>query len=71
MKSEQDVKETLRQWILKKSTKISADDLSFETPLLESRIISSLHVMELILEIEKITQASRALRHFVRPFSLP
>jgi hypothetical protein len=54
MKTEQEVKESLRQWVLKKSKKVTDADLRTTTPLLESRIISSLHVMELILEIEKI-----------------
>lgn len=55
MKDQQTIKETLRQWVLKKSTKVSESDLTFQTPLLESRILSSLHVMELILEIERIS----------------
>lgn len=54
MSKEQEIKETLRQWVLKKSKKISDSELTFQTMLLESRVISSLHVMELILEIERI-----------------
>lgn len=54
MKTEQEVKETLRQWVLKKSKKVTETELAFDTHLLETRILSSLHVMELILEVEKI-----------------
>jgi acyl carrier protein len=54
MKTEQEIKEELRQWVLKKSKKVTEADLNFETHLLESRILSSLHVMELILEVERI-----------------
>ncbi|MGZ3742400.1 MAG: hypothetical protein ACXVB1_03585 [Pseudobdellovibrionaceae bacterium] len=54
MKTEQEIKEMLRQWVLKKSKKVTDAELRFETHLLESRILSSLHVMELILEVEKI-----------------
>ncbi len=54
MKTEQEVKTLLKQWVLKKSAKISESDLNYQTQLLEGRIISSLHIMELILEVEKI-----------------
>jgi acyl carrier protein len=54
MKTEQEIKETLRQWVLKKSKKITEADLTTATALLENRILTSLHVMELILEIERI-----------------
>ena len=47
-------KQDLKSWILKKNNKIKSEDLNDETLLLESRIISSLHIMELILEIEKL-----------------
>jgi len=51
---EQKIKETLKQWVLKKSQKISEHELTYQTHLLEGRIISSLHIMELILEVERI-----------------
>lgn len=54
MKTEQEIKESLRTWIAKKNPKIKKEDLTDETLLMESRIISSLHIMELILEIEKL-----------------
>lgn len=54
MSTEQEIKQTLKQWVLRKSKKISEADLTDQTMLLESRIITSLHVMELILEIERI-----------------
>ncbi len=63
MKTEQEVKDTLKQWVLKKSQKITAEELTFQTPLLESRILSSLHVMELILEIERISGSKFNLKN--------
>jgi len=54
MKTEQEIKENLKAWIVKKNPKIKSEDLTNETLLMESRIISSLHIMELILEIEKL-----------------
>jgi acyl carrier protein len=53
-KTEQEIKESLKAWILKKNPKLQSEDLNDETRLMESRIISSLHIMELILEIEKL-----------------
>ncbi|WP_413290194.1 hypothetical protein [Bdellovibrio sp. HCB337] len=54
MKTEQEIKETLRQWVLKKSKKVQEAELNYATHLLETRILTSLHVMELILEVERI-----------------
>ncbi len=54
MKTEQEIKEVLRQWVLTKSKKVTDSELKFDTHLLETRILSSLHVMELILEVEKM-----------------
>ena len=55
MKSEQEFRQSLRQWILAKSGKIKAEDLHDDTPIIEQRIITSLQVMDLILELEKLT----------------
>jgi acyl carrier protein len=63
MSQQQEIKETLRQWVLKKSQKITEAELTFETALLESRILTSLHVMELILEIERISGAKFNLKN--------
>ncbi len=54
MKTESEIKEALRAWVLKKSKRPEAAQVTDQTSLLESRIISSLQVMELILEIERL-----------------
>lgn len=55
MKTESEFRESLRSWILKKNGKIQADDLRDDTPIIEQRIITSLQLMDLILELEKMT----------------
>jgi acyl carrier protein len=62
MKNSEEIKSDLRNWILKKNGKIKSQDLTNETKLLEARIISSLHIMELILEIEKMKGAKLNLK---------
>lgn len=54
MKTEQEYKQELLNWVLKVSTKVKAEDLTVTTPLIETRIISSMQVMELILFLEKL-----------------
>jgi acyl carrier protein len=54
MKSEAEIKESLKAWVLKKNPKMQSTEIDFDTHLLATRIISSLHIMEVILEIEKI-----------------
>lgn len=48
-------KEELRSWVLKKNSKINADELKSDTALLEKKLLSSLHIMDLLLHIEKLT----------------
>jgi acyl carrier protein len=52
--SDENVRNELKSWILKKNSKIQAADLTDSTPLLEKRILKSLDVMDLILKIEKL-----------------
>jgi acyl carrier protein len=47
-------RERLRQWIAATSGRISLAELRDDTPLLESRLITSLQVMDLILFIESL-----------------
>jgi acyl carrier protein len=58
MKSEAEVRQALRAWILKTSGKIKPDDLTDETPIIERRIISSLQIMDLILFLEQMMDRS-------------
>ncbi len=55
MKSEAEFRESLRNWILSKNAKVKPEDLADDTPIIEQRIITSLQLMDLILELEKLT----------------
>ena len=48
-------KQALRDWVVKTSRKISAEDLDDNTPIIEQRIITSLQTMDLILFLEQLT----------------
>lgn len=48
-------KQALRDWVVKTSKKISAEDLADDTPIIEQRIITSLQTMDLILFLEDLT----------------
>lgn len=54
MKTETEYKQELLNWVLKVSTKVKAEELTVTTPLIETRIITSMQVMELILFLEKL-----------------
>lgn len=54
MIDEQQVKNEIRQWIARKNGKIDAAAIQDDTLILEQRIVSSLHVMELVLFLEKL-----------------
>ena len=58
MKSEAEIRQALRDWVLKTSSKIKPDELTDETPIIEQRIISSLQIMDLILFLEQQTDRS-------------
>lgn len=56
MKSEAEIKQTLRDWIIKANGgKIQPGQLRDDTPIIEERIITSLQIMDLILQLERIT----------------
>jgi acyl carrier protein len=55
MKTESEVRQTLRDWIVKKNGRIAARDLVDDTPIIERRIISSLQLTDLILTLEKMS----------------
>lgn len=58
MKTPSELKDSVRQWVLKNNKKISPDELDNTTPLLEKRIISSLQIMDLILFLESLQKGS-------------
>jgi acyl carrier protein len=66
MKTEEEFKIELKNWVLQKSTKITAQDLTYSTPLIDTRIISSMQVMELILFLEKL-KGSRLNMKNIKP----
>lgn len=55
MKSREEIKNEIFDFILKVNKKITRDQLDGQTPLLEKRVINSLQVMDLLLLIEKMT----------------
>jgi len=48
------VKDQLREWIARKSGKLSADELTDTTPLIEQRILSSLHIAEFLIYVSEL-----------------
>lgn len=50
-------RKALRDWMVRTSGKVRADELADDTPILELRIITSVQVMDLILFIEETTGA--------------
>jgi acyl carrier protein len=66
MRSEEELKQELKNWVLLKSTKVKAEELSTSTPLIDTRIISSMQVMELILFLEKL-KGSRLNMKNIKP----
>ena len=55
MSTAADFKQALRDWVVKTSGKIRAEDLDDDTPIIERRIITSLQTMDLILFLEELT----------------
>ncbi len=58
MKTEAEVREALRQWVLTNSAKIGPAVLTDDTALIEQRIIKSVQIMDLILFIERLRDRS-------------
>ena len=54
MTKEEAVKQ-ITNWIVEKNPKVSAAEISLDTPILEKRIITSLQVPDLILYVESIS----------------
>lgn len=52
--SESEVRDQLRGWILRRSQSKAKAELKDDTPILESGLLSSLDVVELILFIESL-----------------
>ncbi len=50
-------REAIKDWVLTKTTKITRDELTAETPLIETRLVTSLQLMELLVKIESMREA--------------
>jgi acyl carrier protein len=55
MRTEEEIRQSLRDWIIRTNNKIRPEELTDETPIIERRIISSLQVMDLILFLERLS----------------
>ena len=55
MRSEEEIRRSLREWIAETSGKIRPEDLDDQTPIIERRVISSLQVMDLIFFLEQLS----------------
>lgn len=55
--NEADIRQSLREWVLKKNDTLNAADLTDDLPIIERRIITSLQTMDLILFIEELSGA--------------
>jgi acyl carrier protein len=55
MRTAEEIRQSLRDWVAKTNGKIRPEDLSDQTPIIEQRIISSLQVMDLIFFLEQLS----------------
>lgn len=53
--NKEQIKGELRRWVAMKNGKVTPESLTDRTPIIEQRILSSLHVMELLLLIERLS----------------
>lgn len=57
MRSDQEIRDLLRSWVLTKAPELSADGLTDRTPLFEERHLRSVHLPELLLLLERLRAA--------------
>ena len=55
MRSDQEIREALRSWVLDKAKNLDGSVLTDKTPLFEERYLRSLHLPELLLFIERLS----------------
>jgi acyl carrier protein len=67
--SEQTIKAELRSWIVQRSGGVRTEDIADDTPIIEQRIVSSLHAVELLVFIEALSGRRLRLEQ-VRPRAL-
>ena len=54
MRSEREIREALRSWVLSKARDLDSSTLTDKTPLFEERQLRSLHLPELLLFLEQL-----------------
>lgn len=54
MKTEPEVRQALRDWVIMKNGKITSAELTDQTLIVKERIISSVQVMDLIFLLEEL-----------------
>jgi hypothetical protein len=54
MRSEPEIREALRSWVLSKARNLDSSALTDKTPLFEERQLRSLHLPELLLLLERL-----------------
>jgi hypothetical protein len=54
MRSEREIREALRSWVLDKAKDLDGSALTDKTPLFEERYLRSLHLPELLLFLERL-----------------
>lgn len=54
MKTEVEIRASLRDWVVRTNGKVSPADIQDDTPILERRIVKSLDIMDLILFLEEL-----------------
>ena len=59
--SENETKNLIKNWILDMNSSLKSEDVSYDTPILEKKLISSLQVMDLILYLEKLKKGAISL----------
>ena len=55
MKTQVEIRATLRDWVVRTNGKITAAEVLDDTPILERRIVKSLDIMDLILFLEELS----------------
>jgi hypothetical protein len=67
--TETEIKQRLRIWIAERCGKVAPSEIHDDTPIIEQRIVSSLHALELLGYIEQIRDRPLE-RSEIKPFML-
>jgi len=67
--TEAEIKQSLRVWIAERCGKVAPGEIHDDTPIIEERLVSSLHALELLGYIEQIRERPLERSDF-KPFML-